>query len=143
MIRLNDSKEEWTGVNVQAKEFELRHPHDNVRAFFDREAFRKSNPPQDTFLAPNYPAQVTLTAPTAASTQLTPTWTTSTGATGYKLYWSNLEFLDEGAQVIDVGDVLTYDHTGLESGRAYYYKVVPYNATLDGVLSNEVSGRPD
>lgn len=50
LIRRSDSKKEWTGVRVQTREFELRNPQDRVKAFFDKQAFRQSNPPQESFL---------------------------------------------------------------------------------------------
>lgn len=87
-------------------------------------------------------------APTAtAATQnygysLTATWT-APGAgpvpTGYKLSWN-------GGAYVDVGNVFSFNETGLTPNTAYHYTVKAYNGVGDSVPSNQINVtafRPD
>jgi fibronectin type 3 domain-containing protein len=76
-----------------------------------------------------------LTATTASSSSITIKFTTVTGATGYKLYWStdNKSFTD----ISITGN--TYTHSGLTASTTYYYKVSAIKQSSESVQSSVVS----
>lgn len=80
-------------------------------------------------------------APTAtAATQnygysLTATWSPPGAGpvpTGYKLSWN-------GGAYVDVGNVLSFNETGLTPNTAYHYTVKAYNGVGDSVASNQIN----
>jgi hypothetical protein len=81
---------------------------------------------------------ICLAAPAHAA-QVTLAWdapTTGDAPTGYKIYYG----LASGSYntVIDVGNVLTYILTGLDSMTIYYSAATAYNADEESDFSNEV-----
>jgi len=59
---------------------------------------------------------------------------------GYKIYRGTSS--DNGAYLTTVGDVLTYNDTGVTNGQTYYYRVSALNGVGEGELSEEVSAVP-
>jgi len=78
-------------------------------------------------------------APTATSatsiteTQFTANWTAFIGATGYKIY------LDGSATPVTLGNVLTYNVTGLTKGTAHSYYIKAILNTGDSPSSNTIN----
>lgn len=82
--------------------------------------------------APTAPGKPTEGA--KCQTTLTLSWTAATdnvAVTGYKIY-------DDGIQEVDVGDVLTYNLTGLTAGSTSTWTIKAYDA--EGNLSDASSG---
>ncbi len=79
----------------------------------------------DASTLPNAPAAPTgLSTSGITQTTITLSWTKSTGATGYKVQ------VDNGA-VTTLGDVATYEFTGLTADTSYTLKVVAFNSGGD------------
>lgn len=78
------------------------------------------------FYVPAAPAAPTLNAKTA--TTVTLDWVAVDTATGYKVYKG-------GVLVADVGNVVTYQVTGLTTATAYTFTLKAYNAVGDGTAS--------
>jgi len=77
-----------------------------------------------------------LSAVSSAIASTTVSWTASSGATGYKLYWSNLPTVSPtNGTAITLGNVTSHTHAGLTSGKRYYYVVVATNATTQSAAS--------
>jgi hypothetical protein len=69
-------------------------------------------------------------------------WPRVTGATGYKLYWSNTAGVTpQNGQAIDVPDP-TYVHRALTNGMEYHYVVAAVTGAGEGPPSMEAVGRP-
>ncbi|MGC4128681.1 MAG: T9SS type A sorting domain-containing protein [Bergeyella sp.] len=64
---------------------------------------------------------------TGVSTSPTFTWTAVSGATGYKLYLGTTSGGTDVLNGTDVGNVTSYDVSGLAEGTTYYAKVEAYN----------------
>lgn len=84
-----------------------------------------------------------LTATVDSSTQITLNWVAPADSggseiTGYKVYRST----SPGSETLltTLGDVLTYQNTGLSEGTTYYYKVTAINSSGSSIYSNEASG---
>ena len=83
------------------------------------------------------PSAVTLVAPTAlaatgvTSNSFTANWSSSSGATGYRLDVSTNNGFSSyvsGFQDLDAGNALSQSVSGLNAGTAYYYRVRAYNS---------------
>lgn len=93
---------------------------------------------------------LTVGTPAAPSLTVTPgdtanalTWgavLAAPGVTAYKLYRSTTA----GAETLyqTLGNVTSYNDTGLTNGTTYYYKLSAVNASGEGTLSTEQSGTP-
>ena len=89
----------------------------------------------------SFTTDATVTAPATAPTGLTATaqsdtvirstWNALAGATGYKIR-------RDGVTVVDVGNVVTYDATGLTASTQYGFEVLAYNTAGDGPYSVQV-----
>jgi len=82
-------------------------------------------------LLPSTP--VATTASNLAGTSYTANWNTVTGATSYKLY------LDGNSTPIVLGNVTSYDVTGLVLASTHSYNVVANNSTCDSKTSNTIN----
>ncbi len=70
-------------------------------------------------------------------------WNAVTDATGYNVYFATEQgFTTASGTLLEVGDVLTYTHTGLTNGTIYYYVVTGLNEIGEGTASEEVSSTP-
>jgi fibronectin type 3 domain-containing protein len=85
------------------------------------------------------PAPTGLTA-TAGNTQVSLSWTASSGATSYTLYRGT----SSGSETLLTGSLsgTTYTDTGLTNGTAYCYKVTATNSAGTSGYSNEASATP-
>lgn len=82
------------------------------------------------------PAAAEVVFPTTGSqnneVNLSMAWTPTTGnPTGYKLYFGTNNPPTNIVNASNLGNVLTYNVTGLTYGTTYYWKVVPYNTYGD------------
>ena len=92
----------------------------------------------------NPPSAPTLSA-AAGNGKVTLTWTAPSddgGAdvTNYEVYRSTVQ--GEEVLVTTVGDVSTFQDTGLTNGTTYWYQVAAVNSAGVGVRSNEASSKP-
>ena len=62
--------------------------------------------------------------------------------TGYKVYRGTAPGGEGGTPIATLGNVLTYNNTGLTNGQTYYYKVSAVNSQGEGARSNEASATP-
>ena len=87
---------------------------------------------------PATPSNVSASA--ASSSSITVSWSSVTGATGYKVYRST----SSSGTYSSVGDVPTtsYTNTGLTAGTTYYYKVSAYNSAGESAQSSYASATP-
>ena len=108
----------------------------------------RSNEVSETVSEPpppaNPPSAPTLSA-AAGNGKVTLTWTAPTddgGAdvTNYEVYRSTVQ--GEEVLVTTVGDVATFQDTGLTNGTTYWYQVAAVNSAGVGVRSNEASSKP-
>jgi len=88
--------------------------------------------------APSAPARLSATA---GDSQVSLSWSASTGATGYKMFRA-LTAGGYGATPLASGNSTSYVDTGLTNGTTYYYSVKASNAVGDSPFSNEVSALP-
>jgi len=89
--------------------------------------------------APAAPSGLTATA---GNTQVSLSWTASSGATSYNLYRGTTAG-GESATAIATGITGTsYSNTGLTNGTQYFYKVKAVNSTGTSGYSNEASATP-
>lgn len=83
---------------------------------------------------PKKPTNLTITPRSTSSVDLT--WD-STGATGYYIYRSTKK--SSGFKKVDTVVATSYTDKGLTKGKTYYYKVVSYTNTTDGVVTSDYS----
>lgn len=74
------------------------------------------------------PAAPTGVAASPRDRQNTITWTASTGATSYNIYWSLTAGVTIASGTKITGATSPYPHTGLTNGTAYYYIVTAQNS---------------
>jgi fibronectin type 3 domain-containing protein len=86
---------------------------------------------------PDAPTGVTASAESSSSIKVS--WSSSTGATGYKVYRSS----SSSGTYSSVGDVTTtsYTDTGLTANTTYYYKVSAHNSAGESAQSSSVSAK--
>lgn len=89
--------------------------------------------------APDAPASLQATA---GDGEVTLSWTASTNATGYTLYWNTTGSVTTSDAQVDVGLVTTYPHGGLANGSTYYYRIAANNDAGSSGLSTEASATP-
>lgn len=85
-------------------------------------------------------------APTALvveplSEALVLSWTGVTGATGYRIHWSEQSDVDADSTSMEV-ETPWYAHTNLTPGTPYYYRVAAISGEGEGALSAQASGVP-
>lgn len=72
------------------------------------------------------------------------TWSKVAGASGYVVYYSNSQ--DSGYKILKTTTSTSYVHTGLTSGKLYYYKVRAYRTVgskkVYGAYSSVISAKP-
>jgi len=92
---------------------------------------------------PNPPvALVSTSATSIVQTSCTANWGSSTTATGYKLDIStdnSFTTFVSGYNSKDIGNVTSYNATGLIANTTYYYRVRAYNTGGDGNYSNTIT----
>jgi phosphodiesterase/alkaline phosphatase D-like protein len=102
-----------------------------IRAFNGSGTSSNSNAIQvTTSVIPIPPPPVAISATIITQTSFKANWETSNGATGYKLdVATDNSFTNfvSGYDNKDVGNVITYNVTGLSSGTNYYYRLRAYN----------------
>jgi hypothetical protein len=81
----------------------------------------------------------TMDTATPGNTEVTLTWSTAAGATGYKLYYDQA---GKAQLVADTGSATTWIDTGLTNGGEYCYKVTGYDATCESDFSNILCAIP-
>jgi len=92
---------------------------------------------QTTACAPNAPSAQNATSVTASS--FTANWSSVSGATDYRLDVSTSNTFTtyvSGYQDLSVGNVTTYNVTGLSANTTYYYRVRAYNGCATSPNSN-------
>lgn len=89
------------------------------------------------------PVAPTLLTATPGNGQVTLTWSSSTGASEYKVYFDTSSGVTTSDNVLNVGNTTSIVHTGLTNGTTYYYKVVAVGVAGDSDLSNELSAKPN
>lgn len=87
------------------------------------------------------PIAPTLTSVTPGNGQNTVIWTSSAGATNYRLYFSTSSPVTTSDSFLNVA-ATSVVHTGLVNGTTYYYAVAAESAGGVSSLSNELSGTP-
>jgi hypothetical protein len=90
------------------------------------------------------PSSPTLNSPTAGLHKLTLTWSSSSGATSYKVYYGTSPGITIASTVgCNVSSpTLTCQITNLNPGTVYYVRVTSSHNGGESVLSNELSGTP-
>jgi hypothetical protein len=83
------------------------------------------------------PGATTLNAPADLATGIpmtgTVTWNSVMGASGYFVNMGTDNPPTDTYSMIDAGNILSFDYTGLTSGSVYYWQIVPYNAIGNAV----------
>ncbi len=70
-------------------------------------------------------------------------WSVSTGANRYTIYWDTTTGVTEQSNTIDSITSLAHTHSGLTNGKAYFYRIAAKDAAGgSSALSNEVSSTP-
>lgn len=86
------------------------------------------------------PAAPVMSVPTAISTtQINPSWNNVNGETSYNLEWKEGAGGTWSAPVSIGQNVISYPHTGLNSGSVYYYRIKATSSGGESAYSNEVS----
>ncbi len=99
-------------------------------------------PPSPT-PAPSAPAGITATA---GNTQNNLNWNATNYATSYNIYTAssaaNAHKGNSNAIKIALGNVISYNHTGLTNGTTYYYVVTAQNLNGESAESSQVNATP-
>jgi hypothetical protein len=96
-----------------------------------------------TYTATTPPAAPTNLIATGSNTQVTLTWTASTGATSYNVFRSTSAG-GEGTTPWSTGlTTTTFTDTGLTNGTTSFYKVTAVNTAGQSATSNEASATPN
>lgn len=112
--------------------------NDNITASYGFGTFKKKDfVKTGNGVIPAAPAQ---TDPVATSGQVTVSWVTTPGATGYKVKYGTTA--GSYSTTLDVGNVLSKTITGLTNGTTYYFAVTAYNTAGESANSNEKSATP-
>lgn len=100
-----------------------------------------------TVFDPNAPV-ISPPAPTllnviAGDQQNSLTWSSSTGALSYNVYFQTVPGVTTASTKITLGNVTSFNHTGLVNGTTYYYRVEAIGSGGGAsALSNELSATP-
>ncbi|MGO8670935.1 MAG: malectin domain-containing carbohydrate-binding protein, partial [Capsulimonadaceae bacterium] len=92
-----------------------------------------------TPVVPNAPTGLTAVA---GNTQVSLSWTASSGATSYNVYRGTAAGGESATAIATGVTTATYTNTGLTNGTAYYYKVAAVNSVGTSGMSNEASATP-
>lgn len=87
------------------------------------------------------PAPANLTA-TAGNTQVSLSWTASSGAASYNVYHGTSAGGESSTAVATGVTSTSYTNTGLTDGTTYYFKVAAVNSSGTSTMSNEASATP-
>ncbi|MCR4317565.1 MAG: fibronectin type III domain-containing protein [Planctomycetes bacterium] len=88
------------------------------------------------------PTSPTNVVATAGDAQITITWTSVAGATGYKIYFATATGVTKTTGTQITGATSPYVHTGLTNGTTYFYVVTAINSGGESPESTEVSATP-
>ena len=94
----------------------------------------------DEAQGPSLPGAPVLNTPTAGNGTVNLSWNAVTGATGYKVKRGTSS--GNYSWTMDVGNVTSYQVTGLTNGQTYYFVASAYNTSGEGANSNEQSATP-
>jgi len=95
--------------------------------------------PQAPVLVPGAPTGV---AATAGNAQVTVSWTTVSGATGYNVWYGPVHGTYAGSVYVGANTTMSATISGIPNGTAYYFVVVASNAGGFSAQSSEVSATP-
>ncbi len=96
-----------------------------------------SSPPVSAPSIPDTPTGVTATA--TSSSSITVSWSSVTGATGYRVYRYAGSYATSYDDMYTTSYTSYTNNTGLSSGTTYYYRVSAYNSSGEGSQSSYVS----
>ena len=91
----------------------------------------------------NFPAVPTGLTATAGNTQVSLSWSTSSGATSYNVYRGTTSGGESATPIATGLTSTTYTNTGLTNTTTYYYKVAAVNSVGTSAESAEVSSTPN
>jgi fibronectin type 3 domain-containing protein len=91
---------------------------------------------------PTVPTAPTAVQATPGNQQVSISWTNSSGATSYNLYWSTTSGVTPVNGTKITSATKPYVHTGLTNGTQYYYVATAVNATGESVASSQVTAIP-
>ena len=79
---------------------------------------------------------------TAGDKQVTLTWPSVSGATGYTIYWATSTGVTSATGTAITGATSPYSHAGLTNGTPYYYVVTATKGAVESKESSEASATP-
>jgi fibronectin type 3 domain-containing protein len=88
---------------------------------------------------PSIPTGVAATAGCSAASV---SWNSMAGATGYDIYWGTTPEVSKSTGTKIANVTSPYTHSGLTSGKTYYYVVTAINDCGESSVSSEVSAAP-